>query len=113
MRMIWGQNSPVHNRATRQHDARGQVGERQRREEAFGGTVATLNSMNGELRDLTGQIPGGFAEFAAIRAERPLLSVTCWSTATCEEFKLAKVLSRLPLSANRSSFPQAPLCLVG
>lgn len=45
--------------------------------------------MNRELKDFTAQIPGGFA---AIRVERPLLSVTSCSTATCKEFKLAKVL---------------------
>lgn len=45
--------------------------------------------MNRELKDFTVQISGGFA---SIKVERPLLSVICWSTATCEECKLAKVL---------------------
>lgn len=62
--------------------------EREKREEAFRREIATLKSMNRELTDFTGQIPGGFA----LRVERPLLSVICWSTATCEERKLAKAL---------------------
>lgn len=89
--------------------------ETEKREEAFRRKIATLKCLNRKLKDFTGQILGGFV---SVRVERPSLSVICWSTATCEECKLAKVLlvpepSLACTLTNQSLFPQAPLCLLG
>lgn len=56
--------------------------------EALRVAMAALRSLN---RDFTGEIPGASAPPAATGAERPPLSVTRWSAAACEGFKLPKV----------------------
>lgn len=69
----------------------GEEREKNKREQALRGVIAALRSLNRELKDFTGEIPGASAMPAAISAERPPLSVTCWSAAACEGFKLSKV----------------------
>lgn len=62
-----------------------------------------MRSLNRELKDFTGEIPGASAPPAAVGAERPPLSVTCWSAAACEGFKLSKVSPVPDLRLARSS----------
>lgn len=72
-------------------------------EQALKGEIAALRSLNRELKDFTGEIPGASAPPAAVGAERPPLSVTCWSAAACEGFKLSKVSPVPDLRLARSS----------
>lgn len=91
MSTFWRKNIPrAHNRTWRQRAARRRAGEKQKREQALRGVIAALRSLNRELKDFTGEIPGASAPPAAVGAERPPLSVTCWPTAACEGFELSK-----------------------
>lgn len=81
---------------------------------ALRGAMAALKSLNREPRGFTGEIPGSSAPpAAATGAEKPPLSVTCWSSAAREGFKLSGARPVPdPRLANQSSFPSpAPRCL--
>lgn len=100
--MLWRKNIPgVHDRTWRQRAAR--RGKKNKWEQALKGEIAALRSLNRELKDFTGEIPGASAPPAAVGAERPPLSVTCWSAAACEGFKLSKVSPVPDLRLARSS----------
>lgn len=79
MRMFWwrlfSKTSLLHKDTTTDIELPEDEWEEREKRDAFRREIATLKSMNRELKDFTGQIPGGFA---SIRVERPLLSVHCY-----------------------------------
>lgn len=104
----------MHNRTQRQPAARRRAGEEEKRGgRALRGAIAALTSLNREPEGFTGEIPRSSAPPAATGAERPPLSVTRWSSAAREGFKLSGVWPVPdPRLANQSSFPSpAPRCL--